>query len=237
MEKIYSIIIAMIVSFVSVTNGMTSLPKAADTKEEATAESSAATESTAPAESAAAQTKESSGYNGYGKILYVGDSRSVDMFSGDVSEILGQEIDGMTVYCKDGAAYKDMVPWIESYGIDNFDTLVTWMGCNNFGDFSQYEVYYDSLLEKGKTIVAGTVGPTVDECLLIDVDYLYYPNANQIKYNESLEAWANKRGVKIIPLYKYINNSSTVTVSETDGIHYFPQPTTELWNYIKENLK
>ena len=237
MENICSIIIAMIVSFVSVTQGVISLPQAVDTKDAAAVESSVTVENSASAESAAVEAVESSGYNGYGRILYVGDSRSVDMFSGDVSEILGQKIDGMMVYCKDGAAYKDMVPWIESYGIDNFDTLVTWMGCNNFGDFSQYEVYYDSLLEKGKTIVAGTVGPTVDECLLIDVDYLYYPNANQIKYNNSLVAWAKERGVKIIDLYSYISNSSTVYASPEDGIHYFPQPTTELWNYIKANLK
>lgn len=225
MENVCSIIIAMIVSFVSVTGGMVNLPKVVDAKDAAVTESSAA-----PAQEASEKT-------GYGRILFVGDSRTVDMFTADSGEILGQNIDGITVYCGDGAAYKEMVPWIESYGTDNFDTLVTWMGCNSFGDFSQYGPYYDSLLAKGKTIVACTVGPTVDECLLIDVDYLYYPNENQIKYNNSLVAWAKERGVKIIDLYSYISNSSSVTVSETDGIHYFPQPTTELWNYIKANLK
>ncbi len=175
--------------------------------------------------------------NGYGRILFVGDSRTVDMFTGDSNEVIGQNKDGITVYCRDGAAFRDVTPWVESCGMDNFDTLVTWMGCNSFGDFSEYGPYYDSLLAKGKTIVVCTVGPTVDECLLIDEDYLYYPNANQIRYNNSLVAWANERGVKIIDLYSYISNSSTVTVSETDGIHYFPQPTTELWNYIRANLK
>ena len=230
MEKVYSVIIAMIVSFVTVTSGNVKLP---EPEKLAEAVESAAAETTTAEQKAVEEPKQ----KGYGRILFVGDSRSVDMFTGDTNEVLGQNIDGMTVYCRDGAQYKDMVPWIESYGIDNFDTLVTWMGCNNFGDFSEYGPYYDSLLAKGKTIVACTVGPTVDECLLIDVDYLYYPNANQIKYNNSLVAWANERGVKIIDLYSYISNSSTVTVSETDGIHYFPQPTTELWNYIKANLK
>lgn len=226
MEKVCSILIAMFVSFVFVTGGMVNLPKTADNKDAAAAETSV--ETTA---------KDTAKPVGYGRILFVGDSRTVDMFTADSGEVIGQNIDGITVYCRDGAQYKDMVPWIESYGTDNFDTLVTWMGCNNFGDFSAYGPYYDGLIAKGKTIVVCTVGPTRDECLLDDLDYLYYPNSNQINYNNSLVNWANQRGVKIIDLYSYISNSSTITISETDGIHYYPRPTTELWNVIKSNLK
>ena len=220
MEKICSIIIALFVGFAAVTGGMVDLPKKDVPKQEAT-------------EQATETPKEV----GYGRILFVGDSRSVDMFSASEERILGQSIDGMTVYCQDAANYNNMVTWIDGYGMDNFDTLVTWMGCNNFGDFSQYGPYYDGLIAKGKTIVACTVGPTVDECLLYGQDYLYYPNANQINYNNSLVAWANQRGVKIIDLYSYISNSSSIYANPEDGIHYFPQPTTELWNYIKANLK
>ena len=173
---------------------------------------------------------------GYGRILFTGDSRTVDLFSAQAEEIRGDVHNGIPVYCKNGCQFQYMVDAINEYGMDNFDTLVSWMGCNEFGDFSQYGPYYDSLIESGKTIVVCTVGPTVDDQLLNDVDYLYYPNANQIKYNNSLTAWANERGVKVIDLYSYISNSSTISVVPGDGIHYLPQPTTELWTYILGSL-
>ena len=89
-----------------------------------------------------------------------------------------------------------------------------------------------------KVLFSGSAGDVflgfdyVDECLLDDMDWYYYPNSNQINYNNSLKAWANSKGVKVIDLYSYISNSSTITVVPTDGIHYLPQPTTELWNLI-----
>lgn len=174
---------------------------------------------------------------GYGRKIFTGDSRTVDMFSGDVSEISGSVYNDITVFCKDGAQYDDMVSYINGYGIDNFDTLITWMGCNDFGNFSQYGPYYDSLIAQGKQIVVCTVGPTQDEYLLDDMDWYYYPNSNQVKYNNSLVSWANSKGVKVIDLYSYISNSSSITVVPTDGIHYLPQPTIELWNVIQGSLK
>ena len=178
---------------------------------------------------------------GYGRILFCGDSRTVDMFSESADEIRNEVHDGIPVYCKNGCQFEYMVDAVNEYGLDNFDTLVSWMGCNNFGDFSKYGPYYDQLLAQGKQLVICTVGPTVDECLLIDEDYLYYPNSNQINYNNSLRAWANGKDVKIIDLYSYIDssikNSGPISIVPTDGIHYLPQPTTELWNYIISNLK
>ena len=174
---------------------------------------------------------------GYGRILFVGDSRSVDMFSESANVIMGDVYNDITVYCKDGAQFDDMVGFINAHGIDNFDTLVTWMGCNDFGNFSQYGPYYDELLAQGKQVVACTVGPTQDEYLLDDMDWYYYPNQNQINYNNSLLSWANSKGVKIIDLYSYISGSSTISLVPADGIHYLPQPTTELWNVITGSLK
>ncbi len=174
---------------------------------------------------------------GYGRIIFTGDSRTVDMFSADVDEIYGGVYNNIPVFCRDGCKFQYMVDAINSYGLDNFDTLVTWMGCNDFGNFSQYGPYYDQLLAAGKQIVVCTVGPTQDEYLLDDMDWYYYPNSNQINYNNALVSWANSRGVKVIDMYSYINNSSTVTVNQQDGIHYDPKPTTELWNYIIANLK
>ena len=173
---------------------------------------------------------------GYGRIIFTGDSRTMDLFSAQADEIRGDVQNGIPVYCKNGCQFQYMVDAINEYGMDNFDTLVSWMGCNEFGDFSKYGPYYDSLIESGKTVVVCTVGPTADDQLLDDEDYLYYPNANQINYNNSLTAWANERGVKVIDLYSYISNSSTISVVPGDGIHYLPQPTTELWTYILGSL-
>ncbi len=178
---------------------------------------------------------------GYGRILFCGDSRTVDMFSEPLSEIRNEVHDGIPVYCKDGCKYEYMVNAINEYGLDNFDTLVSWMGCNNYGDFSQYGPYYEQLLSQGKKLVLLTVGPTVDEYLDGDFDKEYYTNARQIKYNNSLKAWTKGKDVKVIDMYAYIdnamNNSGGIIINPTDGIHYYPQPNPDLWNYILSNLQ
>ncbi len=215
----------------------------ADTSTDAAPQDSSVAEKSAeqaPAQAAAEATQEppkAPQTVGYGRIIFTGDSRTVDMFSADVDEIYGGVYNNIPVFCRDGCKFQYMVDAINSYGLDNFDTLVTWMGCNDFGNFSQYGPYYDQLLAAGKQIVVCTVGPTQDEYLLDDMDWYYYPNSNQINYNNALVSWANSRGVKVIDMYSYINNSSTVTVNQQDGIHYDPKPTTELWNYIIANLK
>ncbi len=173
----------------------------------------------------------------YGRMIFVGDSRSVDLFSEPADAVEGEVHDGITVYARDGLRFDYLVDSVNTHGLDNFDTLVSWMGCNDFGDFSRYDVYYDKLLAQGKNLVLCTVGPTVDECLLHDIDYMYYPNANQITYNNSLKSWAAVRGIKVIDMYEYIKNSDTIIVDPTDGIHYFPVPNTEMWEYIVGNLK
>lgn len=172
----------------------------------------------------------------YGRILFVGDSRTVDIFSAEANEI-AEAHDGISVWGLNGGQYDDMVNYINNFGIDNFDTLVSWMGCNEFGNFGSYGAYYEQLMSQGKKVVVCTVGPTKDECLLDDMDWYYYPNSNQIKYNNSLVDWANGKGVKVIDLYTFISNSTTITVVPTDGIHYLPQPTSELWSEILRNLK
>ncbi len=173
----------------------------------------------------------------YGRMLFVGDSRTVDMFTSETDDIRGEVHDGITVYAHDCYAYDQMIEYINEYGVDNFDTLVTAMGCNSYGDFSQYKTCYNDLLSKGKKIIVCTVGPTADECLANDFDRENYTNDLQIKFNKSLKAWAKKKGVKVIDLYSFIDNSTTIVISPADGIHYYPQPTPELWRYILENLK
>jgi hypothetical protein len=144
----------------------------------------------------------------------------------------------MSVYCQNSCDFSFLVEVVDEYGVDNFDTLVSWMGCNDRGDFSQYGPYYDQLIAQGKKVVVCTVGPTQDEYLNKgNGDSINYVDANQVKYNDALKAWAKGQGVKVIDLYTFISKSKTITISTEDGIHYFPQPTTELWSYVLSSLK
>lgn len=174
----------------------------------------------------------------YGRILFVGDSRTVDMFSADEWEFRNLQRDGVTVYCRHACDFSFLVEAVDEYGVDNFDTLVSWMGCNDKGDFSNYGPYYDQLIAQGKKVVVCTVGPTQDEYLNEgNGDNINYVDANQVKYNDALKTWAKGQGVKVIDLYTFISKSKTITISTEDGIHYFPQPTTELWSYVLSSLK
>ncbi len=173
----------------------------------------------------------------YGRIIFTGDSRTVDMFYADRNEIWGESFDGIPVYCRDACQSDYMINAVNSYGMDNFDTLVTWMGCNDYGNFSPYESFYNNLLQQGKNIVVCTVGPTDNNTLANDFDREYYTNERQIAYNSSLISWANSNNVKIIDLYTYISGNGNLYINPEDGIHYMPQPTTEIWNYILAQIR
>ena len=171
----------------------------------------------------------------YGRILFVGDSRTVDMFSADQDRINGEVHDGILVYAEDGANYTFHIGVMGIVDTSNFDTLITWMGCNDKGVFSNYEPHYNGLLNEGKRIIVCTVGPTNDEAL-VEWDRGYYDNARQIEFNAQLVNWANQHGVKVIDLYSYLCNTGDVYLNPSDGIHYMPQPTTGIWNIIRSNL-
>ena len=173
----------------------------------------------------------------YGRIIFTGDSRTVDMFYSDRNEIWGEAFDGIPVYCRDACQSDYMINAVNSYGMDNFDTLVTWMGCNDYGNFSPYESFYNNLLQQGKNIVVCTVGPTDNNTLANDFDREYYTNERQVAYNSSLISWANSNNAKIIDLYTYISGNGNLYINPEDGIHYMPQPTTEIWNYILAQIR
>ncbi len=171
----------------------------------------------------------------YGRILYVGDSRSVDLFDQYAEEVRAANYDGITVYCKNACQLSYMEGAVGEVGMDGFDTLVSWMGCNDYGNFAKYEPFYNNILAQGKKLIVCTVGPTDDNCL-DEEDRYYYDNARELEYNAALVNWANNNGVKVIDLYSYITSHDSVYVDPADGIHYQPQPTTELWSVILANL-
>ncbi len=171
----------------------------------------------------------------YGRILYVGDSRSVDLFDQYAEEVRAANYNGITVYCKNACQLSYMEGAVGEVGMDGFDTLVSWMGCNDYGNFAKYEPFYNNILAQGKKLIVCTVGPTDDNCL-DEEDRYYYDNARELEYNAALVNWANNNGVKVIDLYSYITSHDSVYVDPADGIHYQPQPTTELWSVILANL-
>ncbi|MCR4596556.1 MAG: SGNH/GDSL hydrolase family protein [Lachnospiraceae bacterium] len=167
------------------------------------------------------------------RILFIGDSRTIDMFADSDDELIEMQSDGIVIYARHGFGYDYMVETVTNYGADNFDVLVTWMGANDHGDFSRYNNFYNELLSKGKKIIVCTVGPTQDDNLA-EWDHPDYENSNMIKYNTALQKWAADNGVKVIDLYSYI--SSNVQIDPADGIHYTPRPTTSIWEYICNNI-
>jgi hypothetical protein len=168
----------------------------------------------------------------YGRIVYTGDSRSVDMFNGGIEEIWDGTFNGIRVFCKDACQSDYMINAVNCVGWENFDTLVSWMGCNDYGNFAPYESFYNTVLSHGKHLILCTVGPTDDATLANDFDRGHYTNDLQIAYNASLVNWANNNGVKVIDLYSYIVSNQDIYIDPVDGIHYQPQPTTAIWNFI-----
>ncbi|SEL27762.1 hypothetical protein SAMN04487770_10857 [Butyrivibrio sp. ob235] len=170
---------------------------------------------------------------GYGRIFFVGDSRTVDMFDGNAEEIYDYDASGIRVFAKDGCHCAYLTDVIGRYGTGEFDTLVSWLGCNDNNDAALYESVYESLISQGKTVVICTVGPTADESLSGEFDVANYPNEKMIAFNQSVTGWASAHGVKVIDVYSYVKNNVEIS---PDGIHYNPKPTTAIWNYIVSNL-
>ncbi|MCR4991053.1 MAG: hypothetical protein K6A38_09340 [Lachnospiraceae bacterium] len=167
------------------------------------------------------------------RILFVGDSRTIDMFADSDETLSGAVHDGITVYAKHGYGFDFMKESVNSFGTDNFDILISWMGANDHGNFDSYRSYYSSLIESGKTVILCTVGPTDDEHL-VSYDHPNYENVMMLKYNESLLSFAKEKGIKVIDLYTYISNN--ISIDPADGIHYTPRPTTSIWNYIRSMI-
>ena len=171
----------------------------------------------------------------YGRILYVGDSRTIDMFEDSDKNIYNEVHDGIVVYGGHSQGLHFMDIAVEFYGMNNFDTLLSSMGGNENGNFEKYPEFYEKLIEQGKNVIVCTVGPT-DESYLQGSDIENYPNELIDKYNEALLEWAGENGIKVIDINGFIKESETVNPDPEDGIHYLPRPTTELWEFILSEI-
>ena len=170
------------------------------------------------------------------RILFVGDSRTVDMFTDSETEIPGGNRDGITVFALDASNHMFLKEVLDLYKNRNYDMLISWMGANDRGDFSGYEDLYESVLSSGKLLVLCTVGPT-DEASLLEIDKTNYTNRQMQQFNTDLSAWAAAHEVPVIDLWSYISDPANgVSVDPADGVHYLPRPTAQIWQYILNQL-
>ena len=191
-------------------------------KQETTAE----TESPQQPEAAAAEQPKD-----YGRIFFIGDSRTVDIFDGEGYEIYDLNQGGVRVFAENGKGYDYLVEILGRYDSE-YDTVVTWLGCNDHYNIEQYKTYYEGLLARGINLVICNVGPTANECL-DEWDSTRYRNEDMAAFNQQITAWANAHGVKVIDMYSYVYSNLQI---DSDGIHYSPKPNSSEWSFIMGSM-
>ena len=169
------------------------------------------------------------------RTLFVGDSRSVALFSANKMHVYGLTRNNTVIYAMGGANVSHMKAILNRVDLNDFDHIVSWMGVNDQGRFGEYKKYYDYLLRRGKKLTLCTVGPT-NEDYLEEGDDVYFSNELVNKYNKALKAYASKRGLNIIDVHGYLTKKKT-RYNPSDGVHYLPRPNKKLWQYIVKNIK
>ncbi len=169
-----------------------------------------------------------------GRVLFIGDSRCIDMFEDTNDPIEGEIHNGIVIYAEHGRGFDYLRDVIEDVGYNSFDTLVTWMGGNDRGEFWEYENLYNRVLEKDKKLIPCTLGPT-DDRYLTGNDIGKYENEKMTAFNDSLTAWAEDKDVKLMDLYTFCYDN--IEIDPADGTHFLPRPTTELWDKILSELQ
>lgn len=169
-----------------------------------------------------------------GRVIFVGDSRTIDMFADSDDPINGAVHDGIIVHARHGHAVDYFKSVMESVKPVAGDMVVSFMGANDRGAFGPYGEIYNSLLAQGVKLVVCTIGPCATGAGYGNQYYDAYHNIKMTTFNEQLVPWANTNGVPVIDTYSYIWNNIKI---DPDGIHYLPRPTTALWQYILDSLK
>ncbi|WP_408072164.1 hypothetical protein [Butyrivibrio sp. JL13D10] len=170
------------------------------------------------------------------KVLFIGDSRTVDMFSATRHEIKGEVYNNITVYARDGATMGFRKETLKKVNLEDYDLVVSWMGANEHGHFERYSSYYKKLMKKNVKLVLCTIGYSDDGKLGDLGDCLYYNNGIMLNYNKMLNKWAKKNHVKTIDLYSYTRHH--IRARENNGVHYVHSQKENLWNYtVKQIIK
>ena len=168
------------------------------------------------------------------RTLFIGDSRTLDLFTAKPGHIFGKVYDGIVVFAYDGANAFDMKNILNRVDMDDYDKIVSWMGANDRGQFERYPSYYNKLLKKHKELVLCTVGYSVEEKLPRGDDY-YFGYGIILEYNNKLKAYAKKHNIQVIGVSGAV--SKYTNIDETDGLHYFPKPNKRLWKFFVKKIK
>lgn len=164
------------------------------------------------------------------RTLFIGDSRTVYMFNVKNIELCGVIKNGMYVYARAGAQFWYINEVVEKLDPDSYDAVVSWMGANDRGSFTNYNYCYNEIISMGKKLVLCTVGPVTDS-LLDEIGIIVFNNGLMVKYNKALKKWAKNNNINVIDLYAFIRKKR-LRVDSSDGVHYLPKPNTKIWRYI-----
>ena len=167
----------------------------------------------------------------YGRIIFIGDSRTVDIFDSEGYEVYDRNVNGVRVFAENGRGCEYMMEIVNRYD-GQYETLVTWLGCNDHYNIEMYKSCYEQILAKGINLVICNVGPTQNENL-DEWDSTRYRNEDMVAFNQQITAWASDHGVKVIDMYSYVYANLTI---DYDGIHYSPKVTDSIWNYIMGSM-
>ncbi len=168
------------------------------------------------------------------RTLFIGDSRTLDLFTAKPGHIYGKVYDGIVVFAYDGAEARDMKSILNRVDLSDYDKIVSWMGANDRGEFERYTGYYNKLLRKHKKLVLCTVGYSVEDKLPPGDDN-YYGYGIFLSYNNKLKAYAKKHHLQVIGVAGAVERYTNI--DETDGLHYFPKPNKKLWKFFVKKIK
>ncbi|WP_035783534.1 SGNH/GDSL hydrolase family protein [Butyrivibrio sp. MC2021] len=167
----------------------------------------------------------------YGRIIFIGDSRTVDIFNGEAYEIYDLNVGNARVFAENCKGYDYMTELLNRYD-GQYDTVITWLGCNDHRNIESYKAAYEGLISRGINLVICNVGPTQSEWL-DEGDSPFYQNDSMVSFNQQIGAWAADHGVKVIDMYSYVYSNLQI---DSDGIHYSPKENNGIWNYIMNSL-
>ena len=167
------------------------------------------------------------------RTLFIGDSRTVYLFNKKNIELCGDIRDNIVVYARGGAPSSYINEVLNKEDLSKYDTVISWMGANDRGNFNSYKKYYKRILKSGTRLIIIKVGP-VKEDSLDEMGKIWCNTNITNRYNSAMTKWAKKNNVTVLNLNKYITNN--VKSYTEDGIHYLPKPNTNIWNKILEKL-
>jgi Tfp pilus assembly protein PilW len=176
---------------------------------------------------------------GINRILFIGDSRTVQMYAYLTNDWNGANYSSGGVHNYDGniiVAQGSMgLDWMRNTGVPaakqyftSGTAIVIMMGVNDLSNIDNYISYinenYSSWTSNGARVYFATVNPCLGS-------YAHL-NSSIDSFNSRLKS-SLPSGVKVIDTNNYLMSEGYVT---TDGLHYDKTTSESIYNYIKSNV-